>query len=96
MSSKTSKPDPKYRLEIDRDVEKAVRRQDRTTKARLFKAIFALAENPHPRNSLKLEGYIDLFRLRVGDWRIIYQIKDDQLLIIVLEVGSRGDIYRGY
>ena len=33
-------------------------------------------------------------RLRVGDWRTIYQIIDDQLLILVLEIGSRGDIYR--
>ncbi len=38
----------------------------------------------------------DLFRLRVGDWRIIYQIIDDQLLILVLEIGSRGEIYRNY
>ena len=96
MTSTTSKPEPKYRLEIDHDVEKTLRRQGRTTKARLFKAMFALVENPHPRNPLKLEGYTDLFRLRVGDWRIIYQVKDDQLVIVVLEVGSRGGIYRDY
>jgi mRNA interferase RelE/StbE len=89
-------PEPKYRIQIDRDAEKTLRRQGRTTKERLVKAILVLADNPHPPNSRKLEGYDDLFRLRVGDWRIIYQIIDDQLLILVLEIGSRGEIYRGY
>ena len=54
------------------------------------------ADDPHPANSRKLEGYHDLYRLRVGDWRIIYQVINDQLLILVLEVGSRGEVYRGY
>jgi mRNA interferase RelE/StbE len=58
--------------------------------------MLVLADDPHPANSRKLEGYHDLYRLRVGDWRIIYQVDKDQLLILVLEVGSRGEIYRGY
>jgi mRNA interferase RelE/StbE len=94
--TKPSTPEPKYTIQIDRDAEKMLRRQGRTTKERLIKAILVLADNPHPPNSRKLEGYVDLFRLRVGDWRIIYQINDDQLLILVLEIGSRGEIYRNY
>lgn len=95
MSKTPSTPEPKYTIQIDRDAEKTLRRQGRTTKERLVKAIL-LADDPHPPNSRKLEGYDDLFQLRVGDWRIIYQIVDDQLLILVLEIGSRGDICRGY
>ena len=94
QASSTSKP--KYTIQIDKDAEKILRRQGRTTKERLVKAILVLADDPHPANSRKLEGYHDLYRLRVGDWRIIYQVINDQLLILVLEVGSRGEVYRGY
>ena len=94
QASSTSKP--KYTIQIDKDAEKILRRQGRTTIERLVKAILVLADDPHPANSRKLEGYHDLYRLRVGDWRIIYQVINDQLLILVLEVGSRGEVYRGY
>ena len=94
MSSGTSPSKPQYTIQIDRTVEKTLRKQPRNLAARLVKVIYALADNPHPTNSLKLEGYDKLYRLRVGDWRIIYQVDGDQLLIIVLEIGSRGGIYR--
>ena len=94
QASSTSKP--KYTIQIDKDAEKVLRRQGRTTKERLVRTILVLADDPHPANSRKLEGYHDLYRLRVGDWRIIYQVINDQLLILVLEVGSRGEVYRDY
>ena len=94
QASSTSKP--KYTIQIDKDAEKVLRRQGRTTKERLIGAILILADDPHPANSRKLEGYHDLYRLRVGDWRIIYHIKDNQLLILVLDIGSRGGVYRDY
>lgn len=96
MTQVSSTNKPKYTIQIDKGAEKFLRRQGRTTKERLVKAILVLADDPHPSNSRKLEGYHDLYRLRVGDWRIIYQIINDQLLILVLEVGSRGEIYRDY
>ena len=94
QASSTSKPN--YTIQIDKDAEKVLRRQGRNTKERLIKAILVLVDDPHPSNSRKLEGYQDLYRLRVGDWRIIYQVNNDQLLILVLEIGSRGEIYRSY
>ncbi len=85
-----------YTIHIDRSAEKTLRKQPRTVAARLIKAIFALADDPHPPSSRKLEGYDFLNRLRVGDWRVIYQIIDAELVILVLDIGSRGDIYRSY
>jgi mRNA interferase RelE/StbE len=96
LTQASSTSSPKYTIQIDKDAEKTLRRQGRTTKERLVEAMLVLADDPHPANSRKLEGYHDLYRLRVGDWRIIYQVDKDQLLILVLEVGSRGEIYRGY
>ena len=96
MTQTSSTGKPKYTIQIDKDAEKVLRRQGRTTQERLVKAILVLADDPHPASSRKLEGYHDLYRLRVGDWRIIYQVINDQLLILVLEVGSRGEVYRDY
>jgi mRNA interferase RelE/StbE len=62
----------------------------------LLKAVVALAENPRPPASRKLAEHEDLYRLRVSDWCIIYAIHDNELLIVVIEIGSRGGVYRNY
>jgi mRNA interferase RelE/StbE len=56
-----------------------------------------LAENPysHPQLDIKkLKGNEDVFRLRIGKIRIIYQIKNDDLIILVFSAGARGDVYK--
>jgi mRNA interferase RelE/StbE len=52
-----------------------------------------LADNPRSINSKKLEGHKEIHRLRSGQFRIIYQIKDKILLVLVLKIGHRRDIY---
>lgn len=89
-------PPARYRVRVDHDAQKTLDRQARNLRERMLKAILALAENPRPPASRKLAGHEDLYRLRVGDWRIIYTVRDDQLLIAVIEIGSRGDVYRNY
>jgi mRNA interferase RelE/StbE len=61
---------------------------------RLRKAIRALGSDPRPPGSLKLQGESDLYRIRVGDYRIIYEIQDAVLVVLIVEVGNRRDIYR--
>ncbi len=56
--------------------------------------IDALAEHPRPRGVEKLSGEDDLYRIREGEYRIIYQIQDRQLLILVVHIGHRRDVYR--
>jgi len=63
--------------------------------ARLGRRIDSLAENPRPQGIKKLAGEDDLFRLRVGDYRIIYQIQEKRLVVLVVGVGHRADVYRG-
>jgi mRNA interferase RelE/StbE len=58
----------------------------------IIQAIDELAENPRPIGSKKLKGRIG-YRIRVGTYRIIYDIFDTQLIIEIVNVGSRGDIY---
>ena len=57
--------------------------------------IDALATNPRPRGVEKLQGADELYRIRSGDYRIIYQIEDAVLKVLVIKIGQRGDVYRG-
>lgn len=61
---------------------------------RLRVSIDNLASNARPAGCVKLSGTPDLYRIRVGDYRIIYQVKDDARTVLVLSVGHRRDIYR--
>jgi len=57
--------------------------------------ILSLASNPRPVGSKKLKGLENVFRIRVGDYRIVYQIEDKRLLVLAVRVGHRKDIYKG-
>jgi len=57
-------------------------------------AIDALAQEARPAGCVKLAGSPDLYRIRVGDYRIVYQIKDNELLVLVLSIGHRREVYR--
>jgi mRNA interferase RelE/StbE len=61
---------------------------------RLREAIYRLAEDQHPPGSVKLQGESELYRVRVGDYRIVYQIQDTVLVVLVVQIGHRREIYR--
>lgn len=61
---------------------------------RLKPKIDALAQEPRPAGMVKLSGEDDLYRIRVGDYRIVYTIEDTQLLVLVLKVRHRREVYR--
>jgi len=57
--------------------------------------IRSLADNPRPHGSIKLQGGDNLYRMRKGAFRIIYSIEDEALIVTVVRVGNRRDVYRG-
>lgn len=63
--------------------------------ARIDGAIQRLADDPRPSGAEKLKGHQNLYRLRVGDYRVVYTIEDTRLLIVVIKIGNRKDVYRG-
>ena len=84
-----------YQILIPAPVEKALQRmRNRAERERLISEIEELANNPRPNGCKKLKGYEDLYRVRKGDWRIIYQIRDKQLIIVIVEVDTRDNVYR--
>ncbi len=57
--------------------------------------IDALATTPRPRGASALQGHPGVLRIRVGDYRIIYQVQDDLLTVLILRVAHRREVYRG-
>lgn len=66
----------------------------RQAQVRLAPRIEALADEPRPHGVRKLTAEEELYRIRVGDYRVIYTIRDDELLVLVVDVGNRREIYR--
>ena len=83
-----------YRIIIARGAAKTFRGLHPQVAARLKAAIQELAEDPRPPGSLQLSGGEGELRIRVGDYRIIYEVHDDELVILVLQVGHRREVYR--
>lgn len=83
-----------YRLEFSKRAEKEFSALPRQIQQRLQPRIDELAVDPRPSGVKKLEGTDNQYRLRVGDYRIIYQLQDEILLIILLRIGHRREIYR--
>jgi mRNA interferase RelE/StbE len=69
--------------------------RDRSCREALVGAIAALATNPRPSGCQKISGADHLFRIRVGVFRVIYEVIDRRLTITVIRVGHRRDVYRG-
>ena len=85
---------PWYSIEVQQSAEKVLRRLPRDLKEHITAVIFALETNPRPPGAIALKGQYNTWRIRVGDWRVIYTIEDDQLIILVVKIGPR-DVYRG-
>jgi mRNA interferase RelE/StbE len=85
----------RYTIDVTRPAEKQIRALDPQVRARIEKTIDALAENPRPHGCQKMHGYENLYRARTGDWRVVYEIRDNVLLVLVVAVGHRREIYRG-
>ena len=60
----------------------------------ILQAVEALAGNPFPIGSTKLNGTVDVHRIRVGKYRVIYEVQGNELVIEVIRVGHRKDVYR--
>lgn len=83
-----------YRIEFIKQAAKQFRALPIKEQQRLKPKVDALAEEPRPAGVVKLSGEEDLYRIRVGNYRVIYAIEDNQLRILVVKVGHRREVYR--
>ena len=83
----------KYTLSIQPSAGKELDALSDALFARIDRRILALAENPRPPGCKKLKGYKDLWRIRVGDYRVVYTIDDAKRLVDVTRIRHRSEVY---
>jgi len=81
-----------YQITIKKRAVKALKKVNEPYYSNIKEAIYQLADNPRPKGCKKLKGR-DGYRIRVADYRIIYDIFDTQLIVDVIDLGHRKDIY---
>ena len=83
----------RYRVIIKKSVAKDLKGIPKKDAIRILSSIDSLADDPRPHGTKKLSGQ-ERYRLRQGNYRILYEIEDDRLIICVVRVGDRRDVYR--
>lgn len=83
-----------YAITFTRSARKELERLDEPLASRVFRQIEDLAENPRPVECRKLVGKEDLWRIRIGDYRVVYLISDGEKKVDVIAVRHRKEVYR--
>lgn len=83
-----------YRITLAPAATRQLRKFDPQVRRRIQAALELLSSDPRPPAATRLVGGAGEWRVRTGDYRIVYEIKDDELIVLVLRVGHRRDIYR--
>lgn len=85
-----------YQVEYSRQSTKQISALPDSIQSRIKLKIAALADDPRPSGVKKLTGYDDLYRVKVGNYRIVYEIKDQKLIVFILKVDHRSKVYRDF
>jgi len=89
---------PNYRIEFTKSAKKEFDQLPAKFQDRVLEALAFLAQNPFSEflKYKKLKGIESLFRIRLGDYRIVYEVKGDLLLVLIIKIGHRKDVYRNF
>ena len=85
-----------YTVVLHRDAKKDIKKLHPQIRNRVIAALDEISENPKLHGSIALSGYVDLYRYRVGDYRIVYRINESELEVLVLDAKPRGEVYKSY
>ena len=83
----------RYTVRLSKSANRTLNSFDSTLQRRIVQRLDQFGENPQPSGSKKLAG-ADLWRTRVGDYRIVYSIEDQVLTVLVIRIGHRREVYR--
>lgn len=83
-----------YKIEWKHSAKKELKRMPKATISKILTAVESLSENPFPRGIRKIIGTENIFRMRIGDYRIVYFVESNKLIIQIIKVGHRRDIYK--
>lgn len=89
-----SEGQPAYRIEIEQDPAEALRKIPNPDRTRIGKRIRSLADDPRPAGATKLVGLYNSYRVRQGNYRIVYIIEDSIRIVRITRIGHRKDVYK--
>lgn len=84
----------RYEVQLVASARRELLKLPARMRVRVADAIRALATDPQPPGCKKLAGNAEYFRIRVGDYRILYEVRDRAILVLVIKIGHRRDVYR--
>ena len=85
-----------YTVEVAPAAERQLKALPKPIRTQIGRRIDKLADNPRPHGIEKITGEDDLYRVHTGDYRILYKINDQELLILVVKIGDRKEVYRRF
>ena len=83
-----------YEIVFSKSAKKELFKLPNSVIEKIDKAILSLAENPKPMGCIKLESFKDLYRIRIGNYRVIYRIENDVLIVEIVKIADRKEIYK--
>ncbi len=83
-----------YAIRFLPSVQKDIRKIPEGMLRRIQEALKPLAENPHPPGAKKIQGYDGCFRLRIGDYRVVYSVTHEIRIVTIIRIGHRREVYR--
>lgn len=83
-----------YWVGYESSTRKELSKLDKQVASRIARAVSALGADPRPAGCRRLVGYDDLWRIRIGDYRVVYTIKDSELTVLALQIAHRSEAYR--
>ncbi|GAB4526201.1 MAG: type II toxin-antitoxin system RelE/ParE family toxin [Anaerolineae bacterium] len=83
-----------YRVIVPKPVQKQLDNLPNDVRKRIVRRIIALKENPRPYGCVKLRGYENEYRVRIGDYRVRYEVRDQESIVLVLHCAHRKNAYR--
>ncbi len=85
----------KYNIEVSKRAVKSLKAVEPRFRKQIAIKIEKLISNPRPADSKKIQGDTNLYRIRSGDYRILYRIYDKKVLVLIFDIGYRKDVYSG-
>ena len=83
-----------YRIVLTTAARKNLTALPKNMLGRVDARILSLADNPRPSGVAKLKGRKNFWRIRVGDYRVVYEVRDEMLVVVVIRIGHRREVYR--
>jgi mRNA interferase RelE/StbE len=85
---------PQYTLELSPAAARQLRKLEGLARKRVLRALSGLADEPRPAGVKALVGVPGALRIRIGDYRVVYEVHDGRLVVLVLAMGHRREVYR--